>query len=317
MVKQMPEQRSSAYQSPPQETARLMRLATYASVLVACLLIIAKGVAWQLSGSVSLLATLIDSCLDVLASLVNMAAVGHALAPADAEHRFGHGKAEALAGLGQALLIAGSGAYLFFQSVERLANPVPLEAYGLGVAVMLFSIAATLALVLFQRRVVRSTGSIAISADALHYRADLLVNVTVILALLLSNWGWPGFDGLFALFIGLYVVFSAWKIVRGSVDHLMDRELPDAEREQIRKLALAHSAVRGVHDLRSRQSGAAVFIQFHLELDEDLRLPGAHRIAAEVEDRIRQSYPGAEIIIHLDPVSAAPLEPLPAQADDN
>jgi ferrous-iron efflux pump FieF len=307
----MSEQNSSIYQTPPQEAARLMRLATYASVTVALTLIVAKVVAWNQSGSVSLLATLIDSCLDALASLVNLFAVRHSLSPADEEHRFGHGKAEALAGLAQALLITGSGGYLLLQAASRLANPVPLQAYGLGIAVMLLSIAATLALLLFQRYVIRRTGSTAISADALHYRSDLLVNGSVMLALLLTWWGWLGFDALFALLIGAYILYSAWEIMINAFDHLMDRELPDSERDRIQQLALAHEAVRGMHDLRSRRSGTATFIQLHLELDDDLKLLEAHRISDEVEDEIRQVYPGAEIIIHIDPISVVPHEPVP------
>lgn len=307
----MSEQNSSVYQTPPQEAARLMRLATYASVTVALTLIVAKAVAWNQSGSVSLMATLIDSCLDALASLVNLFAVRHSLSPADEEHRFGHGKAEALAGLAQALLITGSGGFLLLQAASRLASPVPLEAYGLGIAVMLLSIAATLALLLFQRHVIRRTGSTAISADALHYRSDLLVNGSVMLALVLTWWGWLGFDALFALLIGAYILYSAWEIMVSAFDHLMDRELPDNERDRIQQLALAHEAVRGMHDLRSRRSGTATFIQLHLELDDDLKLLEAHRISDEVEDEILQVYPGAEVIIHIDPVSVVPHEPVP------
>lgn len=173
----------------PEETARLMRQATYASIGVALLLIIAKLIAWGVSDSLSLLATLIDSMLDALASFVNLLAVRHALSPADREHRFGHGKAEALAGLGQAAFIAGSAAFLLLEAARRFVNPVPLESYGIGIAVMVFSIAATLLLLAFQRHVIRKTGSVAISADSLHYRTDLLVNGSVIAALLLASLG--------------------------------------------------------------------------------------------------------------------------------
>ena len=205
-----------------------MRQATSASVAVATLLITAKAVAWGLSGSVSLLATLMDSILDALASLLNLLAVRHALTPADTEHRFGHGKAEALAGLGQSAFIAGSAAFILLESSRRLVEPVPVEAPELGMAVMIFSIAATLLLLAFQRHVVRRTGSTAIGADALHYRTDLLVNGSVILALLLSTIGWPGFDAVFAIGIAFYILFSVWEIVRKALDHLMDRELPAA-----------------------------------------------------------------------------------------
>ncbi len=293
-----------------------MRLATYASVTVALILVIAKLVAWGLSDSVSLLATLIDSTLDVLASLVNLLAVRHAISPADKEHRFGHGKAEALAGLGQAAFVTGSAGFLLLESVRRMINPVPLESYGVGVVVMLFSILATLLLLAFQKHVVSRTGSMAIKADALHYRTDLLVNGTVIVALWLSVQGWPGFDPLFAIAIAIYILGSAWEIVRQSLDHLMDRELPNVEREKIGRIALAHSEVHGMHDLRSRRSGIVSFLQLHLELDDDLTLLQAHRISDEVEDSLKEAYPGAQILIHIDPVSVVPHEPVPEFLQD-
>ena len=288
-----------------------MKLATYASITVASTLIFAKLLAWGMSGSVSLLATLIDSLLDAAASLINLLAVRHSLSPADNEHRFGHGKAEALAGLGQAAFISGSAGFLLLESGRRLMNPDPVQAYGIGIGVMVFSIVATLALLRFQRHVILKTDSTAIKADSLHYRTDLMVNASVIVALLLSSRGWPGFDALFALGIALYILWSAWGIVIQAFDHLMDRELPDADREKIMELTNRHDEVHGLHDLRSRRSGTATFIQLHLELDEDLKLFEAHRISDEVEKSLQDSFPSAEIIIHIDPVSAVPNEPTP------
>jgi ferrous-iron efflux pump FieF len=258
-----------------------------------------------------MLATLIDSSLDALASLVNLLAVRHALTPADREHRFGHGKAEALAGLAQAIFITGSALFLLVESARRVVDPVAPQAHGLGIGVMVFSIVATLLLLAYQRHVIRQTGSTAISADALHYRTDLLVNASVILALWLSMRGWPGFDALFAIGIALYILYSAWEIVKQAFDHLMDRELPDDERDRIRQIAVAHPQVRGMHDLRSRRSGTATFIQLHLELDDELSLLQAHRISDEVEERLGEVYPGAEIIIHIDPLSVVPGESVP------
>lgn len=288
-----------------------MRLATYASISVALVLIVAKTIAWGISDSVSLLATLIDSTLDALASLINLIAVRHALSPADKEHRFGHGKAEALAGLGQAAFITGSACFLLLESGRRIANPVVLESYGVGMGVMLLSIVATLALLRFQRYVIRKTDSTAIKADALHYRTDLLVNGSVIVALWLSVQGWAGFDALFAIGIAIYILYSAWEIVKQAFDHLMDRELPNAERDKIIGIANLHEAVHGMHDLRSRRAGMATFIQLHLELDDDLTLLQAHKISDEVEASLQAVYPGAEIIIHIDPVSVVPNEPVP------
>jgi len=295
----------------PEKAAHLMRLATYASISVALTLILAKLIAWGLSDSLSLLATLIDSTLDALASLINLLAVRHALSPADRQHRFGHGKAEALAGLGQATFISGSAAFLLLEAAHRFLHPVALQAYGIGIAVMVLSIVATVALLAFQRHVISSTGSVAISADALHYRTDLLVNGSVIAALLLSSVGWVGFDPLFAVGIAFYILYSAWEIVRQAFDHLMDRELPEEEREQIKAIARSHKKVRGMHDLRSRRSGMATFIQLHLELDDELSLLAAHEISDEVEGRLQEVYPAAEIIIHIGPVSVVPDEPTP------
>lgn len=292
------------------DSARLMRLATYASISVALILVLAKTVAWVLTDSVVLLATLIDSTLDSMASLINLFAVRHALMPADREHRFGHGKAEALAGLGQSAFIAGSAGFLLLESGRRLLNPVPLESYGPGLLVMGLSIVLTLALMILQRHVIRKTNSTAIKADALHYRTDILVNTSVIVALLLAVEGWEGFDAIFAIGIAIYILYSSWEIVRQSLDDLMDRELPDAEREEIKRIALSHADVRGMHDLRSRRSGIATFIQLHLEVDDGLSLLQAHALSDVVEHNLQQKYPTAEIIIHIDPASVARFEPV-------
>jgi ferrous-iron efflux pump FieF len=295
----------------PEESARLMRLATYASISVAVTLVFAKTAAWIVTDSVVLLATLIDSTLDGIASLINLFAVRHALTPADKEHRFGHGKAEALAGLGQSAFIAGSAGFLLLESARRLMNPVPLESYGPGLAVMGLSIALTLALILFQRHVIRRTNSTAIKADALHYRTDFMVNASVILALVLAIEGWQGFDALFAIGIAIYILYSSWAIVRQSLDDLMDRELPEEERALIKGIAMANPRVRGLHDLRSRRSGTSTFLQLHIEVDDKLTLLQAHGVSDEVEGELQKSYPSAEIIIHVDPASIVPHEPVP------
>lgn len=302
--------KSSHLSTDPHETAKLLRLATYASISVASILIVAKLVAWGLSDSVSLLATLIDSVLDALASLINLIAVRHALTPADKEHRFGHGKAEALAGLSQAMFIAGSAGFLLLEAGRRIISPIAVEAAGISMLVMVFSIAATLLLLTFQNHVIRKTNSTAIRADAVHYRTDLLVNGSVILALWLSVQGWAGFDALFACAIAIYILYSAWEIIKVSYDHLMDRELPDEQRDEIKSLVLEHKSARGMHDLRSRHSGTVTFIQFHLELDDDLSLLEAHKISDEVELRLLEAFPGSEIIVHIDPQSVVGHEPM-------
>jgi ferrous-iron efflux pump FieF len=283
--------------------SRLLHLATNASVATAAILIAGKLVAWAMTGSVSVLASLVDSMMDVAASLINLFAVRYALMPADHEHRFGHGKAESLAGLAQTTFIAGSAVFLILQAFDRLLHPRPLEDVGIGVGVMVFAILATLALLIFQRHVIRVTGSTAIKADALHYTTDVLVNASIIIALLLSGFGWPGIDALFALGIAAYILYSAWHIGHEAFQLLMDRELPDEQRQRIRHAALAHDRVRGVHDLRTRRSGHDIFIQMHLVLDDELSLFDAHEIADEVEASIREIHPEADILIHKDPHS--------------
>jgi ferrous-iron efflux pump FieF len=283
--------------------SRLLRQATYASVATAAILITGKLVAWLMTGSVSVLASLVDSMMDVAASLINLFAVRYALMPADHEHRFGHGKAESLAGLAQTTFIAGSAVFLILQAFDRLLHPRPLEDIGIGVGVMVFAILATLALLIFQRHVIRVTGSTAIKADALHYTTDVLTSVSIIIALLLSGFGWPGIDALFALGIAAYILYSAWHIGQEAFQLLMDRELPDEQRQRIRQAALAHGRVYGVHDLRTRRSGHDIFIQMHLVLDDELSLYDAHEIADEVETSIREIHPEADILIHKDPHS--------------
>jgi len=297
----MTEPAATANTLPPEEAGRLMRLATYASVSVAVSLILAKLIAWFWTDSVSLLATLIDSTLDAAAAILNMIAVRHALAPADKEHRFGHGKAEALAGLGQAMFIAGSAGFLMLEAFGRFFHPQAPQAIEVGIGVMILSIVATLGLLTVQKHVISKTNSTAIRADSLHYKTDLYVNGSVILALILAVYGWVGFDAVFAIGIGIYILYSAWEIVQHAIHDLMDHELSDKERQQITDIVLAHSEARGMHDLRTRKSGVTYFIQLHLELDPDLLLKAAHKIADEVEASLFAAFPNSEIIIHEDP----------------
>lgn len=292
--------------SPPtsSDTGRLMRLATYAAVATAITLIVVKLAAWGVTGSVALLSTLIDSTLDAAASLINLWAVRHALTPADQEHRFGHGKAEPLAGLGQAAFILGSGALLLAQSVNRLQHPVAVSHADIGTAVMVFSIVLTFTLVRFQKHVLSKTRSVAISADSLHYAGDVMMNGAVIVSLLLGEFlGLSIIDPLFAIGIGGYLLWNAWTIAVNSLDMLMDRELPEADRQNIEAIALTHPQVRGLHDLRTRLSGQQGFIQLHLSIDDHLPLIQAHDIADSVERAIHQAYPHCDVLIHQDPAS--------------
>ena len=284
------------------DAGKWMRRATYASMTVAGTLIVAKVFAWSATESVSLLSSLLDSLLDALASIVSFLAVRHALEPADHEHRFGHGKAEALAGLAQAAFITGSAVFLLIEAGDRLFHPQDVVNTNIGYAVMVFSIALTLALVTFQKFVVKRTGSVAIKADSAHYTMDLLVNVGVIASLFLSSEMGLGIaDPLIAILIAGFIMHGAWEIGTESYNMLMDRELPDEDREKIREICVAHTEVHGVHDIRTRQSGPQVFIQLHLELDGDMRLHDVHEISEAVMFKIMDAYPNSEVIIHEDP----------------
>lgn len=296
---------ASAAAAAPAEamsSARLMRRASIASVAVAIVLIAAKFAAWLVTDSVAILSTLVDSLLDAGASILTLVAVRHAVQPADAEHRFGHGKVEALASLGQAAFIAGSAILVLFEAVRRLIAPKPIAHEIVGIAVMAFSVALTLALVVYQARVVRRTGSLAIGGDALHYKGDLLINASVVVSLGASLfWGWAFLDSIFAVGIVLYLLWSAWLIARAALDQLMDRELSDAERARVAEIVMAHKDARAVHDLRTRKAGLSTFIQFHLELDPGITLLRAHEISDAIEAAIRAAFPGAEVIVHQDP----------------
>ena len=279
-----------------------MRIASYASVVVAFVLIFAKAYAWFATGSVAILSSLIDSFLDALASIVTFVAVRHSLQPADREHRFGHGKVEALAALAQSAFIVGSAVLLLFEAGARALAPRPITESETGISIMLFSIGLTLGLVILQKWAIQRSQSVAISADSLHYKGDLLMNGVVIAAIIIvSETGWTLADPIFGAAIAIYIIWSAYLIVRSSFDMLMDRELPDEAREKIRNIALAHKCVDAVHDLRTRQSGLTYFIQLHLEMDGNIKLLQAHEIADEVELSLMKAYPGAEIIIHQDP----------------
>lgn len=293
------------------EAERLKRWATNAAVAVAASLIAIKLWAWIVTGSVAMLATLVDSTLDLVASGLNLLAVRHALTPADEEHRFGHGKAEALAGLGQAAFIGGSAVFLLFQSVERLILPQPVVQETWGLIVIGVSIVLTVALVLFQRYVIVRTRSLAISADRLHYATDIATNLGVVVALILAGaWGWTAADPLIGLAIGAVIAWGAFQILRGSYDELMDREFDEADRARIKAIVNRHGDVVSLHDLRTRRAGHRSFIQLHLELPPGMTLIEAHRISDEVEDAIKAAFPDAEVLTHQDPAGVEKMSAL-------
>lgn len=280
----------------------LMRLASYASVLVALGLIGLKLWAYWATDSISLLSSLVDSLLDLIASTITLFAIMFALTPADREHRFGHGKSEGVAGLAQSLIVFASAIYVAFEAVGRLLDPSPIARPEVGVGIMGVSLVLTLLLVLFQRYVARTTQSIAIAADEVHYRADIATNIAVIVAIYVTaKSGWDWLDPLVGLIVVGLILASVRSIVARSLDELLDRELPDEDRQRIQRLAESHPAVMGFHDLRTRSSGRAQFIQFHLELESALTLMEAHEISDAVELELRQAFPSAEVLIHTDP----------------
>lgn len=285
---------------------RLVKLASWASLGVAGLLIVGKLYAWIMTGSASIMASLTDSVLDIAASAISFFIVRYALQPADDEHRFGHGKAESLAGLGQAAFICGSALLLVFHGLGRISHPAAIQHYSIGLWVSALSIVLTLILVLFQQWVVSQTQSVAIKADSLHYKGDLLLNAAVLLAVWLSAKGVSHADGIFTILIAAFLVRNAWSIARESADSLMDKELSAQQHQQILTLVLSHPEVLGVHEMRTRQAGHTKFIQMHLEMDDDLTLYQAHQIADEVELSLVAALGSVDVIIHEDPHSLTP-----------
>ena len=285
----------------PEQHARLLRLATGAALATALTLALVKAVAWWLSGSVSLLAGLTDSLLDGAASLLNLIAVHYSLRPADDDHRYGHGKAEALAGLGQALFIGVSAVLVAIHGVQRLLDPQPLGDTDAGIAVMVLSIVLTAVLLLLQRHVVRTTGSTAIHADSLHYRSDLLLNASILVALLLAGAGLLWLDAAFGIGIAGIILWSALGIVREAAAVLMDEELAPQHTERMHALACGVPDVLGAHDLRTRRSGTLWFVQMHVELPAELTLEEAHARCEAVSAAIRAEFPQSDVLVHADP----------------
>lgn len=282
---------------------RLVKLASKVAITVAGVMVLAKMVAWIHTNSLSLQASLVDSIIDIISSIINFLIIREALKPADKEHRFGHGKAEALGGLAQTAFIAGSAGWLLFDAVHRIVDPQPLEGIFFGNIVMIGATIVTGALVLFQRWVVKETGSLAIKADSLHYETDFWSNAGVLVSLNLSSLlGIIWIDVVIGASIAVYLFATSFKVALQSLDILMDKELNDETRADITKIALSHPEVLGIHELKTRSSGYHIFIQLHLELKKNMSLELAHAIAQDTEDRIQLNYPNAEVIIHQDPV---------------
>lgn len=284
------------------DSSRLMVRAANAAVAVAFSLILIKAWGYYMSGAVSMLGSLMDSLMDILASLINLVAIRFAIVPADNDHRFGHGKAEAIAGLVQAMVIFLSALFLFVEAGRKMLAPEPLRETELGIGVVVLSIFLTVLLVGYQRYVIKKTDSVAISADHLHYSGDILMNLGVLAAFLLSGYFELYYaDPIIGFLVAGYLAYNVMQIGRTSIDMLMDREMDEEDRHCILALIKAHTEVHGVHDMKTRKSGLNLFIQFHLEMDGNISLGEAHRISEEVEQEIMALYPAAEVLIHADP----------------
>jgi ferrous-iron efflux pump FieF len=285
-----------------ERSIRLRRLAAAGSMGLAGTLVVAKLFAAFATDSVAVLSTLLDSAADLAASVITVLCISQSVRPPSRTFRFGRGKAEPLSALGQSAFIGGSGLFIVFEAVMRLIEPQPLDDTYVGIAVMLLALVLTGALVVFQRRVVRLTGSPAIEADSMNYLGDLVTGTSVLLTLVVvSATGVLWLDPLVGLAVAAYLLRNAVYISRDAVAMLLDRELPIEDRRHIKDIVLSHTEVRGMHDLRTRSAGTHIFIELHLEIDGALSLEAAHGIADRVESALREAFPSAEIIIHQEP----------------
>jgi ferrous-iron efflux pump FieF len=305
---------TSAVSTDAAEKGMLNRRAAFASIAVATLLFALKGWAVISTGSLAMLGSLADTMLDLIASLMTLLGVWIAAIPDDDNHRFGHGKAEALAAMFQVVLISLSAIGLAIRAIEQLFSQTAVADPGDGIVVSLIAIAATLALVAYQGRVIRRTGSLAISTDTMHYRADLVLNLAVIAALGLGRWGHvPGADGWFALAIAGWLGWGAWGASQDAIEQLMDHEWPLEKRERFLAVAARHPALKGIHDLRTRTSGNRDFVQFHVWVDGAMTVTTAHRVMDEIEALLAREFPDTEILIHPDPEGHVDMDTIRAK----
>jgi ferrous-iron efflux pump FieF len=288
--------------APGPDRGSLTARAALASVAVASFLLLLKAYAAWATGSVAMLGSLADTGLDVIASLVTLFGVRIAAMPADHDHRFGHGKAESIAALIQVGIIGISAIGIGWRAVQRLIDGAQTANADYGIAVSLVAFAATLGLIAYQRSVIRRTGSVAIRTDNVHYQSDLLLNLSVIAALALDQYaGWSGADPIFGIGIALWLVYGAWRASAHAVDQLMDKEWPEERRRAFLAVAARHPDGRGIHDFRTRSSGANDFAQFHMWVDPAMSVSRAHDVMDEIEGDLVREFPGVEVLIHLDP----------------
>ncbi len=284
------------------KVAMLKKRAALVSMCVASTLVISKFFAYIFTDSVSMMSSLMDSAFDLVASSLTMFSVCRSAIPADKEHKYGYGKIEAISAAGQAAFILASAGYLFVESMHRFVTPQKIQEIDFGIYVMLLSIVMTIGLVFYQYYIIKKTQSVAIKADHLHYKSDLLMNIAVIAAMWVTyHKGWPYFDPMFGTVIAFLLLHSAYEIFQEALGILMDREISDKDRRKIKKIVNSHSDVCDIHDLRTRNSGNQLFIEFHMEVDGELSVNTAHKITEELEHELYQAFPKSDVLIHQEP----------------
>lgn len=282
---------------------RLKKLAASASVFLALLLIVLKLFAFLKTDSLAVFSSLIDSLTDLFASFISFAAIYFATKPASQSHRYGYGKSEALSALFQALFVAASGVFVIIDGIKRVIYPVQISQTEFGIYIMLFSIFATLVLVLFQAYVAKKTKSLAIKADMAHYTVDFLTNSSVIISLLMIHFfNFMFFDIITAFFISFYLLYNAYQLAKESIEQITDKELSMEIREQIKDIVKSSKGIHGMHDFRTRSLGDVYYFEFHIELDGKISLNSAHELTEAVEQKILSVYPSSQVIIHQDPL---------------
>lgn len=287
---------------PSSDARAATRDITRLAVGVAVVLIVLKAFALGASGSVSILASLADSALDLVASLATFFAVRWAAAPADEDHRYGHGKGEALAALVQSGLVFASAVFIGFEAIQRMFDPQPVSSGATAIVVVVLSIGLTGWLIWMQSRAMRRSGSLAVAADRGHYASDLAANGVVLIGVISGTFlSAPGLDAAAGLVVSVWLFWGAIGILRNASDHLLDRAAPEDQRKAIVAAVLADPRISGLHQLRTRMAGTVLMIQMHVDLDPSLTLVAAHDIVVEAEDRLRAAFSGADILIHADP----------------
>lgn len=276
--------------------------ATFASIITACMILLAKIAAWYETDSPAVLGTMLDSFLDIAASCINFSAAKYALQPPDEEHPFGHGKAEDLAVFTQSSFFGMSGVFIIIVAIKKILHPVSLQGVDFGIAVMAFSIVVTTLLLIYQTYVYKSTGSTIVKADRFHYSIDLITNIVVIASLYLADFFDSKFiDPFFAILIAVYILYGAAQLFIRAFNNLLDHEFNDDDKKKLHEIILSHNAIKGYHAVKTRYAGRQHFIQFHLELDGKMSLNQAHKIADEIEEKILLKFKDAQVIIHQDP----------------